>query len=641
MPIDSINPDVRELDMKLSKIGVELSDYTAILNKPSKMTLSFSANVSKQIADNLEKNSGIDFYLEKAHKIASKSMPDYFLAKPKAEIISCSPYYKIEIQAPLSSVYFFALEILKKPRRANPPILVSRINKIILYKFRQFKDKEIPIAKRLTGIAGHNATGKSTLLAILANSCEWKNAVPLIKPNFRGEFREIIKASLEHDPKYQKAIEILFSNASVPLEDFIVPFRTTWQDNNKRFRLIPKHHNQEGKLGYPVIYLGLSRLYPLGECSDSTVPKSVTAIVSYFSEHPDDENWLIESYKNILSQSNITGVDPRLHPDLKQKVFAGVESDSYNGLCNSAGQDNLGQILLAILSFKKLKQQLEDEKTVWNGGILLIDELDATLHPAAQVRLLDLLYKESVELDLQIVFTTHSLSMLEHFYKNDDTLRYEDSAVVYITTQNDTLSVKGTPSLPMIRNDMLVVDPATLSHSPVIVLTEDEETRWFLGEILPERIKRQISMPKMTWGCEEIARFNKQTFPALKKSLVVLDGDFNKTSKEHNLLILPGNSSPEGIIYSFLKELPSEHELLNSDSGLNKRTLEEYGPFSSKYDNRKKDREKYKQWFRDNSDTLMSLNVISFWKENKKTEIEDFISEFQRKLTNIKAMRKQ
>lgn len=528
----------------------------------------------------------------------------------------------------------------KRQRKQNPPVNVSGIKKIILHKFRQFEEKEFPIAQRLTVIAGHNATGKSTLLAVLANSCEWKKGSPLIKPNFRGEFPDIIKASTEHDQTQSNAIEIIFSDTSESKSDFSVPFRTTWQ-NKTRFRLIPKHHNTESKLGYPIIYLGLSRLYPLGECAITTAPKTATAITAYFKTHQEDKQWLIESYKKILSQSNISDVDPLLHPDLKQKIFAGVESEDYNGLCNSSGQDNLGQILLAILSFKKLKQELKNDATSWNGGILLIDELDATLHPAAQVRLLDLLYNESVELNLQIVFTTHSLSMLEHFYKNDDTLRYEDSAVVYITTQNDTLSVKETPSFPMIRNDMLVVDPATLSHSPVLVLTEDEETRWFLGEILPERIKRQISMPEMTWGCEEIARFNKQTFPALKKSLIVLDGDFDKTNENHNLLILPGNSSPEGILYSFLKDLPSEHELLNDASGLNKRTLEEYGPFSPKYANRKKDREKYKQWFRDNADTLMSLNVISFWKENKKTEIEDFILEFQRKLTNIKAMRKQ
>lgn len=532
----------------------------------------------------------------------------------------------------------------KRPRRRNSPVPVSRIRKIILHKFRQFEEKEIPIAQKLTVIAGHNATGKSTLLAILANGCEWKKATPLIKPNFRGEIREIIKASLEHDPQYPKAVEILFSGTSATEEEFVVPFRTTWQDNGKRFRLIPKHHGQEGKLGYPIIYLGLSRLYPLGECSDAAALKSVPAITSYFTAQPDDKIWLIEAYKSILSQSNITGVDPRLHPDLKQKVFAGVKNESYDGLCNSSGQDNLGQILLSILSFKKLKRQLEEDNGVWCGGILLIDELDATLHPAAQVRLLDLLYQESKELNLQIVFTTHSLSILEHFYEKDDALRYKDSTVIYITTQNNVLSVKEKPSLPMIRNDMLVVDPATLSRSPVLVLTEDAETRWFLEELLPERIKRQITMPKMSWGCEEMARFNKQTFPALIKSLIVLDGDFSKTNKKYkkyNLITLPGGNSPEGIIYSFLKDLPSEHELLNGVSGITKRTLDEYGPFSSKYAKRKKDREKYKDWFRDNRDPLMELNVISYWKERNKSEIETFISEFQSKLENIRAMRDQ
>lgn len=530
----------------------------------------------------------------------------------------------------------------KKPRRKNPPVNIRGIQKIILHKFRQFEDKEIPIAKRLTVIAGHNATGKSTLLAILANSCEWKNATPLIKPNFRGEFREIIKASLEHDPQYQKAVEILFSGTSDKEEEFIVPFRTTWQDKGKRFRLIPKHHDQEGKLGYPIIYLGLSRLYPLGECSDAAALKSVPAIIDYFAGHPDEKKWLIKAYNRILSQSGITDVDPRLHPDLKKKVFAGVESDTYNGLCNSSGQDNLGQILLSILSFKKLKSQIESTDTVWNGGILLIDELDATLHPAAQVRLLDLLYQESKALELQIVFTTHSLSILEHFYEKNDTLRYADSTVVYITTQNKALSVKETPPFPEIRNDMLVIDPATLSQSPVLVLTEDAETRWFLNEILPEYIKRQIEMPEMGWGCNELVKFNQETFPALQKSLIVVDGDFNSGDQlKYNVLKLPGGSSPEAIIYTFLKSLDPDHELLNNSSGINKRSLEEYGPFSSEYNDYTPNRKKYKKWFQNNMGHLMSLRVISYWKESYDDAINSFIKEFQEKLSSIRAMRDQ
>lgn len=527
----------------------------------------------------------------------------------------------------------------KSHRKSNPPINVSGIKKIILHNFRQFEGKNIPVAKRLTAIAGHNATGKSTLLAVLANSCEWKKGKPLIKPSFRGEFRDIIKASFDHDQQCVKALEIIFSATSSPQEDFIVPFRTTWQDKNKRFRLIPKHHNRESKLGYPIIYLGLSRLYPLGECSNSTPPKAVPAITTYLEVHSEDKRWLMDAYRSILSQSDILGVDPHIHPDLKQKVFVGVESAVYNGLCNSSGQDNLGQILLALLSFKNLKDQVKQSHDTWNGGILLIDELDATLHPAAQIRLLDLLYDESTKLDLQIVFTTHSLSLLEHFYTTDHTLKYADSVVVYITTQNGVLSVKETPLFPEIRNDMLIVDPATLSRPSILILTEDEETRWFLCEILPEHIKRQISLPEMTWGCEELAMFNKETFPALIKSLIVLDGDFSKKYKEYNLLILPGNKSPEGTIYDFLLSLPAEHELLNNTSGLSKRSLEDYGPFSPKYSMLKKDRERYKLWFRDNKHLLISLNVISYWKEYHRSQIESFVKDFQSKLKNINAMR--
>ena len=46
---------------------------------------------------------------------------------------------------------------------------------------------------------------------------------------------------------------------------------------------------------------------------------------------------------------------------------------------------------MSILSFKRLKKQREE----WTGGLLLIDEIDATLHPAAQKRLIDLLVKEA------------------------------------------------------------------------------------------------------------------------------------------------------------------------------------------------------------------------------------------------------
>lgn len=149
-------------------------------------------------------------------------------------------------------------------------------------------------------------------------------------------------------------------------------------------------------------------------------------------------------------------------------------------------------------------------------------------------------------------------------------------------------------------------------------------------------------MPEMGWGCNELVKFNQETFPALQKSLIVVDGDFNSGDQlKYNVLKLPGGSSPEAIIYTFLKSLDPDHELLNNSSGINKRSLEEYGPFSSEYNDYTPNRKKYKKWFQNNMSHLMSLRVISYWKESYDDAINSFIKEFQEKLSSIRAMRDQ
>lgn len=69
----------------------------------------------------------------------------------------------------------------------------------------------------------------------------------------------------------------------------------------------------------------------------------------------------------------------------------------------SVGQDNIGYIVSALVDFYLHKQRTEN----YNGGILCIDEIDASLHPNAQLRLFDLLDRLSEELELQIFVTTH------------------------------------------------------------------------------------------------------------------------------------------------------------------------------------------------------------------------------------------
>ena len=62
------------------------------------------------------------------------------------------------------------------------------------------------------------------------------------------------------------------------------------------------------------------------------------------------------------------------------------------------------------MSFRRLKNDFPND---YKGGIFVIDEIDATMYPASQNKLIEVLRKYSSKLSVQIIFTTHSLSLLE------------------------------------------------------------------------------------------------------------------------------------------------------------------------------------------------------------------------------------
>lgn len=125
---------------------------------------------------------------------------------------------------------------------------------------------------KATAIAGNNGTGKSTILGLLANSSHLRKYKTYLDRPFRGEFSEFFSATQEHDPSGGKASLDYVENG----QEQTVKFRTSWQNDGTRFRVIPKRKLatgkiSEAKLNSPVIYLGLSRLYPFGEVDDDAL----------------------------------------------------------------------------------------------------------------------------------------------------------------------------------------------------------------------------------------------------------------------------------------------------------------------------------------------------------------------------------
>jgi recombinational DNA repair ATPase RecF len=67
------------------------------------------------------------------------------------------------------------------------------LRRIDIDEFRNLKGINISLGKTMTAIAGHNATGKSTILALLGHSAELVSASqkPLIGTRFQCKWEEV------------------------------------------------------------------------------------------------------------------------------------------------------------------------------------------------------------------------------------------------------------------------------------------------------------------------------------------------------------------------------------------------------------------------------------------------------------------
>lgn len=506
--------------------------------------------------------------------------------------------------------------------------------------FRRFKGTHILIGKSLTAVAGNNGTGKSTILGLLANSSQFPKCKTLLGKPYRGEFSELFKASAGDDPSGQHIGLKYADHGNIKN----VTFRTGWQQKGERFRIIPKRETEDGKtteakIESPIIYLGLSRLYPVGEVRTSIETRGQRWA------NPEEQEWFVSNYSRILSMyDDIKSVSNLSITGLSQKRGTGVQTESYGPTANSAGQDNLGQILMSVLSFKRLAGEMGTE---WDGGLLLIDEIDASLHPAAQLRLIKLLLDESRNVSFQVVFTTHSTTVLKELSSKNQHNAADsagDVEVAYLTDANEALEAKRNPSWMTMENDLLVTNSAIATRK-VGVFSEDAEARWFIKELLTAKrpdLLRKIDLIEAALGCDQMIALYKSDFSYFRDHVVVFDGDVSENQLKKippslrkngsNILNLPGTVRPESVIWDFLSSTHPEDDngLWQSldRAGVSRRSLIEIGPDSEHYSGEGSERNRYKSWFHDYEGIFSDTHVIEHWIQNNQASADDFLKKF-------------
>jgi len=455
---------------------------------------------------------------------------------------------------------------------------ITKVTFLKIKAFRRFNNLNIPLGNNVTLIAGQNGTAKSTLLGMLAQPFSFgvirgrtagsadnssytdvyhklilSDYVDFTGSHFMYDCDDVFRLSKQFDRndntyEYKTVLDRITLSPESPLTDNTLFTRNRGRSTDKGVRFVTgpgaSHKSGEGNFPHPVIYLGLNRLWPLAnvkKCSFTTDKLSDA-----------DQKWYIQKYSEVLCLDERKN-NAKFMDTAEKRKFVTPESADYDGESCSAGQDNLGQLLTAILSFRNLKKKLGNK---YRGGILLIDELDATLHAFAQDKLLELLCAVSDELGLQIIATSHSLRMLEKAYqspfKNNIEVLYlanEDGAIVqrqFATYQeiSDHLKVQTTP-------------PSNTRPRKVSVVFEDKEGQYLFRQICGSKLSRYIIVDNTTsFGAGDLKNLGVLSgkLPELSDVVLVPDGDMAKTwpNPPRNLLALPGEARPETLVYRLL-----------------------------------------------------------------------------------------
>lgn len=161
--------------------------------------------------------------------------------------------------------------------------------------------------------------------------------------------------------------------------------------------------------------------------------------------------------------------------------------------------------------------------------------------------------------------TTHSLYVLKYAYELKQ-------RIIYLVDQLDSVSIMPDPGPSHIEMHLSGLQASSLYRNVFIpVYTEDEEARFFLGQLLDyvsktldtgfASAKNLFHFVQANIGSDAL----KSLFKDLKmnqssmRSICILDGD-QKSDLQHHIIALPGSAPPDRMFSAFLRELITKEQ---------------------------------------------------------------------------------
>lgn len=494
-----------------------------------------------------------------------------------------------------------------------------KLKQLNILNFRHIENVKIEFGEYITVISGLNGTGKSSILGLAGHLFSFREGPQkfmfktLDNRSFETEYSEIFRFCPIHDlgKNYQYEGVIIDNKGT----EIIKTAESRYVESEKRFRIDvgKRTKSGEGKIPHPVIYLGLRRLFPLAQEKEEDIKIDKAKLerqdIVFYRQESDE---VFVSLDKTINPEHITAT---------HKEFFGIQTNNYGAHGNSAGQDNLGQILTAILSFKKLTPP---------RGIILIDELDTALFAGAQINLIKRFYGYARRFNLQIIFTTHSLEIIN--YLNNSGL--EGNKVNFLETRDNKVINVVDPDFIYIKSRILRETKEETSIDKINILCEDHVgSIWCKNLIQGADIKKEVRVFAAGISNGGLAHMASKNLSCLKRFIFVLDGDSKSTqrfNKLKNVVFLPSKNVPETVFYKFL------HALSDGDSFWGGNNIFYKDTCFNEFPNRIHANE-HKQWFKRNEENFGkgSSRLLNKWKEDNKEEAQEFIKALKKVVNKI------
>jgi predicted ATPase len=416
----------------------------------------------------------------------------------------------------------------------------DRIEQIRIRNIRGISDLTIRFPYQVSVLAGPNSCGKTTVLHALA--CNYR--LP------GGTGRELTPARLFPDfkTKDQHLPHDIGGNEEISYLCYInrAPFEMLWKRNKDRW--------DKGFFGRKHVRQPERNVY-IRNLSQLSSPSEIISLQKMGKENIN--------YNEIPAP--LITMAHQLLPLHYAKVY--LISHKTNDLL-FAERDDLDHPCYSefhMSSGERAILRISRDLSTLRNALILIDEIETGLHPYTQQLLMLELQRLALRQDLQIVVTTHSPFVLESVPPEGR-----------IFLQRDDEGVKVTPPY----RDFV---QRALYHQYIDLLSvvcedelSEELVRGVLETISPKldlrqsiiQVGRDTGRDEFEHYVHALARFNR-----LDQFIFTLDGDSRdykipliEAAKQEsallNVLILPGNASPERYICSVLSQNIQEYSTL-------------------------------------------------------------------------------